>query len=96
VRGDWIHEFKNDARETRARFDNDPYTTGGFFLADGSPGSSTFALLTEDPDEDYFRLGAGASSVWSNGWQGFLSLDTLIGLKNISAYGLTFGVRKDL
>ena len=96
VRGDWIHEFKNDQRETRARFDNDPYTTGGFFLPDGSPGSSTFALITEEADKDYFRLGAGVSSVWSNGWQGFVAFDTLLGLKNISAYGLTLGVRKDI
>lgn len=96
VRGDWIHEFKNDARETRARFDNDPYTTGGFVLPDGSPASSTFVLFTEDPDRDYFRLGAGASSVWSKGWQGFLAFDALLGLKNINAYGLTLGVRKDL
>jgi len=96
LRGDWIHEFKNDARETRARFDNDPYTTGGFYLPDGSPASSTFALITDNPDEDYFRLGAGASAVWSNGWQGFVSVDALVGLENISAYGLTLGFRKDL
>jgi outer membrane lipase/esterase len=96
LRADWIHEFKNDQRQTRARFDNDPYTTGGFFLPDGTPASSTFALLTEDPDEDYFRLGAGVSSVWSGGWQGFAALDGLVGLKNINAYGITLGVRKDL
>ena len=85
-----------DPKAARTILDNDPYTTGGFFLPDGTPASSTFALLTEDPDEDYFRLGAGTSSVWSNGWQGFLSFDALIGLENINAYGLTFGVRKDL
>lgn len=96
VRADWVHEFENGQRNTLARFDNDPYTTGGFLLPDGTPGASTFALTTEAPDEDYFRLGAGVSAVWAGGWQGFLALDTLLGMKNIDAYSFTFGLRKDL
>ena len=96
ARGDWIHEFKNDQRQTRARFKDDPFTTGGFLLPSGAPAASTFTLITEAPDKDYFRLGAGISTVRPSGWQGFLALDALVGLKDINAYSIGLGVRKDI
>jgi outer membrane autotransporter protein len=85
VRADWLHEFDNDSRTIIARFANDPFNV-----------ATTFALTTEEPDEDYFRFGGGVSAVFAGGLQGFIALDTVIGLSDFNYYAVTAGITKEL
>lgn len=86
VRADWVHEFENDSRTIVASFANDTVF--------GTP--TTFGLTTEEPDEDYFRVGGGVSAVFTGGLQGFVSLESVFGLSDLSYYAFTAGIRKEL
>lgn len=86
ARADWLHEFDNDSRSIIANFANDTLF--------GSP--TTFQLTTEEPDKDYFRLGGGVSAVFAGGLQGFVAVDTVVGLGDLSYYSITAGISKEL
>jgi len=80
IRGEWIHEFDNQSREVAASF-----------IADA--GNNTFIITTDDPDEDYFNLGAGLSAVFPHGIGAFVYYETPIALAEVTAHYLTAGVR---
>lgn len=84
ARADWLHEFDNDSRTIIASLVNDPFNV-----------ATTFALTTEEPDEDYFRAGGGVSAVFAGGLQGFIALDTVIGLSDFNYYSITAGITKE-
>jgi outer membrane autotransporter protein len=108
VLAEWIHEFGNDARQVQARFVNDPFSAGfsqtnGQYpngapavTPGGAPVSTVFFLPTDEPDENYFRVGGGLSAALAGGNQFFVALDALLGLRDISYYGLTIGYRREL
>jgi outer membrane autotransporter protein len=77
---EWEHEFLNDSRTIQARFVNDPARTA-------------FGLTTEDPDRDFFNLGAGLSAVFARGRSAFLYYETVLGLRDITAHNIVAGVR---
>lgn len=84
VRADWIHEFDNDSRTIIGSFAND------------SISSSVFQLTTDEPDQDYFRVGGGLSAVFAHGLQAFLSVDAVLGVENTNYYTAAIGIRKEL
>lgn len=86
ARADWLHEFENDSRTIVASFAND-------ILFDTT---TTFGLTTEEPDEDYFRIGGGLSAVFAGGVQGFVAVESVLGLSDLSYYSVTAGIRKEL
>jgi outer membrane autotransporter protein len=83
LRGEWHHEFENDAQTIKARFVHDPY---------GVP----FGVPTAEPDEDYFVVGAGVSGVWKRGFQAFIDFEGQVGLDHMTNYGVTVGLRFEI
>lgn len=100
----YVHEFEGDARTIRARFANDPFSTG-FNQANGSFPSGADAsnngqsvptiisMVTDAPDTDYLRFAVGTSGILPNGKNWFVSADSTLGLKGTSYYSLTGGFR---
>jgi len=80
LRAEWGHEFLNDGRTIATRFVNDPAGT-------------SFPVTTEDPDRDFFNLGAGLSAVFARGRSAFLYYETVLGLRDITAHNIVAGVR---
>ena len=80
VRGEWRHEILNDSRSVRAQFANDPF---------GVP----FTVFTDNPDRDYFSLGASLSGNFQRGVSAFVDFSTILGLNNVTNYNFTAGVR---
>ena len=80
LRLEWRHEYLNDSRSITAKFVNDPF---GVF----------FTIPTENPDRDYFALGAGVAAALKKGVAAFLDYETVIGLRDITTHNFTAGVR---
>jgi outer membrane autotransporter protein len=79
VRGEWQHEFENATRSISGILVSDPATT--------------VSIRTQDPDRDYFRLGAGVSATFHGGIAAFLFYDTVVGRANFTNHGFTGGIR---
>jgi uncharacterized protein with beta-barrel porin domain len=77
---DWQHEFENDSRAIIAYFVNDPTQT-------------TFSVLTDDPDRDYFNLGLGLTATLKQGKSAFLHYEKLLGNDNTTQYSVNAGFR---
>lgn len=77
---EWVHELRNNSRQIVSTYVNDPRNT-------------ELTLVTDDPDENYFLLGFGASAVFTNGVQIFSELRSLAGLEDISQTLLSAGLR---
>lgn len=108
VRGEWIHEFEDDPTSIRARLAADPFSTGftqtnGTYLggapavdpATGRPDPTTFVITSDEPDADYFQFSTGASAVFRDGLQAFVSIETVIGLRDFERYALRLGLSKE-
>ena len=54
ARADWHHEFKNDSRALSFQYVFDPLNT-------------TYTLNTDEPDEDFFTVGLGFTTVYRDG-----------------------------
>jgi uncharacterized protein YhjY with autotransporter beta-barrel domain len=80
VRAEWYHEFDNDSRLITATFANDPFRV-------------VFGVPTDEPDRDYFAVAGGVSGVLKSGRQLFAEVETLQGLKDLSNYVITVGIR---
>lgn len=76
----WVHEFMDDSAEITAFYTHDPR-------------SNPLVTLTDDPDRNYFELGAGVSAVMRGGLQGFFSYQTLLSHEFITDHSFTIGVR---
>jgi outer membrane autotransporter protein len=77
----WVHEFENDTRSITARYVNDPFN------------ASSFAVPTNDPDRDYFTLGAGISGTFAQGLMAFVNIEGVVGLDEVTNIGVLTGVR---
>jgi uncharacterized protein with beta-barrel porin domain len=80
LRFEWVHEFLNNQRDITARFVSDPANT-------------PFLLVTDDPDRNYFNLGAGLSAVFQRGVSAFVYYETVLALENVTANKIAVGVR---
>jgi outer membrane autotransporter protein len=75
-------------------FDRDAETALTAFLLDG--GANVYALEGDDPDEDYFNIGAGVVLVLPNGWMPFLDYQTTLGYDDLDQWRVTAGLRREL
>ncbi|MDJ0806009.1 MAG: autotransporter outer membrane beta-barrel domain-containing protein [Gammaproteobacteria bacterium] len=80
LRLEWAHEFKDDSRFIKARFQHDPTNT-------------SFRLTTDDPDRDYFNLGAGVSATFGAGKSGYIYFETMLGQEDVKQHSLAAGFR---
>lgn len=79
---EWAHEFKNDSRFITASF-----------LYDTSSSSLPFRLQTDDPERDYFNLGAGVSATFAAGKSAFIFYETNLQRDDIDLDTISAGVR---
>lgn len=79
-----IYETRDNRRDVRIKYVAD---TTGFF-----PG---IRLTTSAPDRTRFLVGGGLAGQFTGGWSAFVDAETILGLKDVSGYNLTLGVRKE-
>ncbi|MGZ6016751.1 MAG: hypothetical protein ACXWKM_13505, partial [Phenylobacterium sp.] len=79
-----VYEAKDNRRNIVVHYVDD-HT--GFF-----PG---IRLTTDSPDRMRFRAAVGVSGQFAGGWSGFADLETVVGLRNVSGYTGTLGLRKE-
>ncbi len=79
-----VYETKDNRRNIIVHYVDD-HT--GFF-----PG---IRLTTDSPDRLRFQGAVGVSGQFANGWSGFADVETVVGLRNVSGYTGTLGVRKE-
>jgi outer membrane autotransporter protein len=82
VIAEWEHEYKNNSR-----------LISGTLTAD--PTQSVFAFPTNDPDRNYFNLGAGISATFKRWLSAFAFYETVVGRQNFTVHSFTAGVRFD-
>ena len=80
IRGEWDHEFENDAKTTTTKYVNDPFNTPLF-------------IRSENPDRNFYRVGATLANVSAGGTQVFFDYETFLGLRDISNHIFTIGTR---
>jgi outer membrane autotransporter protein len=79
----WLHEFLDDARTIKSHFVNDP-----------SPSSATtIQWKTDDPDRDFFNVGAGVSMTFPHGIAAYVFYETILGLSGVTEQRVSGGVR---
>lgn len=81
-------ELLNDTRRISARY------AGAFeLLLQDVANDSNFNVPTDEPDDDYYTVSAGASVVLQGGLMGFLQYMQVLGLDNYSDTVITGGIR---
>jgi len=84
--GEYRHEFKTDAMQSRADFSD-------LVSASVTPPTSTLTLHSDRPDASYYVVEAGAAAVFKHGIQGFLNARSVFGLENAKLYVVSLGIR---
>jgi uncharacterized protein with beta-barrel porin domain len=82
VRAEYEHQFDQDAQKSRSSYVLD---------AD----KNKYSLKGDDPDRNYFNLGAGIVAVMPNGWSAFVDYTGLVGYDDLKRHQLTAGVRME-
>ncbi len=82
IRGEWNHEYENDAENISSRYRNDPR-------------KNELVVRTESPDRDFFRVGATLANVSAGGTQVFFDYETMLGFRDISNHIFTIGARQE-
>jgi outer membrane autotransporter protein len=80
VRFEYEHEFEDDARATLTRFTLDTRNT-------------TFAVINDSPDRDYFNGGLGLLLVLPGGVMPYLDYEGLLGYSGFDRHRVTAGLR---
>ncbi|MGE3538116.1 MAG: autotransporter outer membrane beta-barrel domain-containing protein [Candidatus Tectimicrobiota bacterium] len=80
LRVEWEHELLYDRRTLVARF-----------VAD--PSREAINLVTDKPDRDFMNVGAALSMVFAGEKAAFLSYQTVLGLRDITAHNIVLGLR---
>ncbi len=92
---EWIHQFEDESKNVEARFAFDPFSEN--FVQGGASGSPTiFSIESDELDSDYFRAGGGLSFQFAGGKAGFIAVDTVLGLDDVSQWVVTAGFRWEL
>ena len=77
---EYVHEFENEGDPLTGRFVNESL-------------GRTFTLLRDDPDENFFNIGAGVNAMFTDTATGFLRYQALVGYEDLSVHTVEFGVR---
>ncbi len=77
---EYVHEFDNET---------DPIT--GRFVVD--PTGTTFSLLADDADENFFNIGAGVTAVLTDRTAGFIRYQGLVGYDDLAVHAFEIGLR---
>ncbi|HEX2163580.1 MAG TPA: autotransporter outer membrane beta-barrel domain-containing protein [Thermoanaerobaculia bacterium] len=97
LRAHWNHEFEDDARAIVTRFAATPSNIAELLpLVPGGPtdpAAVNLTVFTNQPDRDYFDVGAGLQAVLRGGTQLFVLVESVVGLEDVSSFGGTAGVR---
>ncbi len=80
VTGEYVHEFMDRQRKIDFRFAEDANQT-------------RFSFQNDDPDRDYFEVGAGVVLQLANGVAPFVSFRTLLGYNQFASRQVTAGAR---
>lgn len=80
LRGEWHHQFLDNARRI-----------SGSFVSD--PASTQFNIFSGPPDRDFYTLGADLSGTFAHGISAFLGYQTLLGSKFIESHKVMLGTR---
>jgi outer membrane autotransporter protein len=81
IRAEYVHDFVGDADGVLVRYAADPTQL------------SEFEASTEDKDQDYGILGAGAALTLQGGWAAFVDYHTFVGLDNFDIHTVNAGLR---
>jgi outer membrane autotransporter protein len=82
VRFEWEHEYLAGSRIVQGTLISDPSQT-------------LFAARTNNPDRDYFNLGAGITGTFRSGVSAFFYWETILGQSRVTNHLFTLGVRVD-
>ncbi len=82
VRAEYEHEFKDDPRDVDTQF-----------AADVS--GAIVSVISDDPDRNYWNLGAGVLVVLPNGWMPFVDVEALVGHSTLDRARVTGGLRAE-
>jgi outer membrane lipase/esterase len=74
---EWQHEFAGDSQQ----------------LGLTTVGGASIDARTDNPDRDYFRLGAGLVATLRRGKHAFIHYDAIVGRDNFTYHGFTAGIR---
>ncbi|MCW8091157.1 autotransporter outer membrane beta-barrel domain-containing protein [Alteromonas sp. ASW11-130] len=77
---EWLYEHEDESRAITAQYVYDPQ-------------NNLIEFITDEPDSNYFNLGAGVSVVFPNGIQAFVDANTTVGLEDFTYTNFTAGVR---
>jgi uncharacterized protein YhjY with autotransporter beta-barrel domain len=77
---EWVHEFLNNQRTIISKYVND-FT------------QEPIAIVTDDPDRNFFNLGVGLSAVLQGGKSAFIYYQTALAFENITKHDIVIGVR---
>ncbi|MDP1926478.1 MAG: autotransporter outer membrane beta-barrel domain-containing protein [Thiobacillus sp.] len=80
---EYEHEFKNDPQEVSTAFVLDDANT-------------IFTPAGQEPDRNYFHLGAGTQFILPHGWMSFIEVEALMGHSELERNRLLLGLRKEL
>jgi outer membrane lipase/esterase len=78
--GEYRHQFRDSSRDI-----NSGYA--------GADDGTDFSLPTDEPDKNYYVVGAGGSIVLTHGLQGFMQYSRLINYTNYTDHTVSGGVR---
>jgi len=81
IRFEWRHQFRNDQRNIEAQF------------IDVASEAASFLTETDDPDRDYFDLGASLAITLPEGRSAFLRYETRLGQDDITNHTVEIAIR---
>ncbi len=85
VRAEWEHEYDDDARVFSVRYVADTF-------AETLTEPAAF-IVTDAPDRDRARIGAGVAAQFAGGVAGFIDYETVVALDNVSSHTISAGLR---
>lgn len=82
LRAEWVHEYDDAGDDITVAFLGDPART-------------KFTTFSEDPDRDYFNIGAEVAATFARGISAFLAYNALLGYSDITSNTLVGGARME-
>lgn len=77
---EWLQDFKANKS-----------SVSGYFI--GDPTNEKFELISDSPDDSYYKFSLGSTMVFPNGKTAFLNYSTLLSVKHNTVHSIDAGVR---